>query len=88
MAFSDGMLQRLTPRSSAFDPEEVIALVKAFDRSWEALSCAFDNPNSRDAQEVREALASCILRLAERGERNPEALTHKALASLPIHVAR
>lgn len=65
-----------------FAPEDVAHLCAAFESSWNALSFAFSDRNSREANEMREALALSIIELAKKGETDPVALSSRALSNL------
>lgn len=67
---------------SAFGPEEVEHLRTAFERPWQTLSFVFADRNSQEAREVREALARCIVEIAQSGEKDPRALSNRALSEL------
>jgi hypothetical protein len=78
----------LSPIGGAFDSAEVRRLTKAFERSWDALKFAFDDPNLPEPRAIREALASRILELSQQSERDAAWLAGQALASLPPYAAR
>jgi hypothetical protein len=72
------MLHYLKNQSHAFSPEMVQVLVEALDEAWrrvQASGAAFDD---RDGT-AREALAKCIVDIAQEGERNRERLVEGAL---------
>lgn len=52
------------------------------------LSFAFANPDSKEAQDVRDTSASRILSFAHEGEENSTALSNRALASLTPYAAQ
>jgi hypothetical protein len=62
-------------RSLDFDPEHLLAMGEAYDRSVQSLAKSPNRP-------VREAIASHIIVLAERGVADPETLCKAALVAL------
>lgn len=72
---------------SAFPPERIGQLQKAFDRSWQALSFAFADRSSQQACEVRVALAHCIVEIAQDAESDAVELSNRALARLPPYAS-
>jgi hypothetical protein len=69
--------------SPAFGPEATLAMGHAFDRAWHKIEMS----RTAIADEYgsipsRELLASTIVALADRGERDPERLCDAALAVL------
>jgi hypothetical protein len=69
--------------NTSFDPEAVEILSAAFDDAWEKLQQSGSN-FARPAYErgAREVLAKCIIELAQRGERDRNALCESAVKFL------
>lgn len=68
------------PRTAAFGPEAVSAMGDAYERALKT----FPTPPS---QNVREAIAARIIRLAKTGERDPQKLCDSGLAALNGRIA-
>lgn len=72
-----GEIIRFIPPEFYFDPETAAMLGIAFDNAIAAL----DGPQP---EIVREVVAKRIIRLAARGERNPDRLCEAVLAAIRI----
>jgi hypothetical protein len=71
------MLNYLKSQSHTFSPEMVQVLVEALDDAWQrvqASGAAFDDHGT-----ARQALAKCIVEMAQEGERDRERLVQGAL---------
>jgi len=53
------------PRCRVYDPEALQIMGRAFDKAFSGLS-----PQSKADPNIRQSLASCILRLFDEGERS------------------
>jgi hypothetical protein len=64
----------LVPRDRIYTPETLALMTAAFDRVFQSVS---HRMNGNEA--LKQALAEIILRLVDRGERDPERLAEDAL---------
>ena len=79
------MLQLLAKHAlaGAFDDNEVRILVEAFDQAWKAVQdSGAPFASEGHASVTRERLASRMIEIAQRGERNPNRLRDDALLYL------
>jgi hypothetical protein len=60
----------------AFDPDTVLLAIKSYDRTLDALG--------KPPEVVREVSAKCVIELLAEGERNPDVLCERALATAGI----
>jgi hypothetical protein len=58
---------------AAYDPETITLLRSVLDAAWDAL------PPEQRATTTKSRMASCLLRLAARGERDPMLLRRRAV---------
>jgi hypothetical protein len=65
-------------RNSAFGPEAIAVMDDAFDRACTATAQA------GEPTIVQEVIATCIVELAKKGERNPQVLCDRALEALGL----
>jgi hypothetical protein len=72
------MLTYIKAQPVVFEPEEVIILVGAFDKTWHAV-LAGGVKLEGDAEPVRAMLAKHIIESASRGELNRDRLCNDAL---------
>lgn len=73
----------LKEHSGAFDPDEVHALIAAFDKAWESVQASgaiFDTDAA--AEIARAVLAKHIIEAAKQGERDQGRLRDGALVAL------
>jgi hypothetical protein len=68
---------------TAFDPDTTALLASAFDTAWNMVKKS-GGPFAADshAASTREVLATCIIEMGKKGERNPKRLVDGALAHL------
>ena len=72
------MLHYLKSKSHTFSPEMVQILVEALDDAWQRVQASGATFGDRDGT-AREALAKCIVEIAQEGERDRERLVEGAL---------
>jgi len=83
------MLFSSPPEPSAFmDFDDVGFLQRTVESAWSAVRFAVDDENSTEAKSLRQRLVQGILRVVEKGERNPVRIVDAVLADLPPMTAR
>jgi hypothetical protein len=73
------MLNYLSTRKEAFSPEEIAALVGAFEQAWQSV---LSSTHDVDDEAVRELLAKHIVETAIKGELDNDQLARDALDHL------
>jgi len=63
----------------SFDPEAIYAIVAAFDSAWRDLEASDIFSSQFAADWARDQIVKRIIRMAQRGERNPDHLAEDAL---------
>jgi hypothetical protein len=72
---------------TSFDPETIDVVEAAFDMSWKLLKTTGSMLAGPESHATRMILAKHIIKMAQRGERDPSKLIDDALANL-AHVRR